>query len=311
MRNRLGFTGHNFCAIADPYDSRPFCYTTDPNARWEYCDCQICNRTQSGSRCLPWDASSYAHNFCKLENDGSSYCFSSKLGVGKEKCHPRCLDISQQSEIQSSCSRTQNGRTCQRWDQNWPHNRNFQPIVNNHNWCSKPDGDDQYWCYTTDRNVRWEYCHPKCEIITTTSKTMTTTSATTIRTPKPNHISRTLHVSPTTRPGSQHIIPSEHSQCGTPNSKKIKKEMSSYSPKGYCRRWCPESSIPLASNSNNSGSARSMLSTGWMNRLQAEIKDEFDDKIYYANAKGSSFDFPWFVLVGTGCSSTLSYLTVL
>ena len=56
MRSRLGFTGHNFCAIADPYDSRPFCYTTDPNKRWEYCDCQICNRTESGSECLRWDA---------------------------------------------------------------------------------------------------------------------------------------------------------------------------------------------------------------------------------------------------------------
>ena len=60
MRNRLGFTGHNFCAVADPNDSRPFCYTTDPYKRWDYCDCQPCNRTESGSQCLPWD-SHYAH----------------------------------------------------------------------------------------------------------------------------------------------------------------------------------------------------------------------------------------------------------
>ena len=60
MRNRLGFTGHNFCAVADPNDSRPFCYTTDPNKRWDYCDCQPCNRTESGSQCLRWD-SHYAH----------------------------------------------------------------------------------------------------------------------------------------------------------------------------------------------------------------------------------------------------------
>ena len=56
MKNRLSFTDHNFCAIADPTDPRPFCYTTDPRDRWEYCDCQICNRTQSGSECLRWDS---------------------------------------------------------------------------------------------------------------------------------------------------------------------------------------------------------------------------------------------------------------
>ena len=34
------------------------------------------------------------HNFCKLDINGSSYCFSSKPGVGIEKCHPKCLNIS-------------------------------------------------------------------------------------------------------------------------------------------------------------------------------------------------------------------------
>ena len=292
MKNRLGFTAHNFCAIADPRDSRPFCYTTDPNTRWEYCDCQLCNRTQSGSQCLPWDASSYAHNFCKLESDGSSYCLSSKPGVDKEKCHPHCLDISHQSGIQSKCDRTQSGRTCQRWDRNQPHVPNIQPIVNAHNFCSKPYGDNQHWCYTTDPNVRWEYCHPKCEVMTTT----TTTTTVTTPTPRPNH-SRTLHGGLTSQPGDQ------NTQCGKRNSNKFKKKMSYYSPKGFC--WCPkgicswtqkvrcsESSIPSASNSNNGGSARSMSPTGWMNGLQ--------DKIYNADAQADSFDFPWFVRVGTG-----------
>ena len=59
MRSRLGFTGHNFCAVADPSDARPFCYTTDPNVRWEYCDCKPCNRTESGNECLRWDSKYY------------------------------------------------------------------------------------------------------------------------------------------------------------------------------------------------------------------------------------------------------------
>ena len=59
MRDHLGFTGHNFCAVADPNDPKPFCYTTDPKVRWEYCDCKLCNRTESGSQCLRWDSNHY------------------------------------------------------------------------------------------------------------------------------------------------------------------------------------------------------------------------------------------------------------
>ena len=37
------------------------------------------------------------HNFCKLDNDFTSYCFPSKagrlLGVWKVKCHPNCMII--------------------------------------------------------------------------------------------------------------------------------------------------------------------------------------------------------------------------
>ena len=30
---------HNHCITADPQDPIPFCYTTDPNVRYEHCNC--------------------------------------------------------------------------------------------------------------------------------------------------------------------------------------------------------------------------------------------------------------------------------
>ena len=35
-----GNVNHNHCVKADPNDPLPFCYTTDPNVRYDYCDCE-------------------------------------------------------------------------------------------------------------------------------------------------------------------------------------------------------------------------------------------------------------------------------
>ena len=35
-----GNVNHNHCVKADPTDPLPFCYTTNPYVRWEYCDCE-------------------------------------------------------------------------------------------------------------------------------------------------------------------------------------------------------------------------------------------------------------------------------
>ena len=69
-------SNHNHCAAADPGDKKPFCYTTDPEKRWEYCDCKTScappkstsvlterkccsevSNTKSGRSCQRWDTS--------------------------------------------------------------------------------------------------------------------------------------------------------------------------------------------------------------------------------------------------------------
>ena len=44
---KTGNVNHNHCVKADPQDPLPFCYTTDPNVRWEHCDC---DNNQMGCR---------------------------------------------------------------------------------------------------------------------------------------------------------------------------------------------------------------------------------------------------------------------
>ena len=65
---------------------------------------------------------------------------------------------------------TRSGRSCQSWTSQCPHRHWRIPEdvadgQNNSNACRNPDSSapDGPWCYTTDPNVRWEYCNvSKC-----------------------------------------------------------------------------------------------------------------------------------------------------
>lgn len=66
-------------------------------------------------------------------------------------------------------SQTKSGKTCQRWDSQFPHahfartrdiknypDTYWSDVGNN---CRNPDNlPGGPWCYTTDANERWEYC---------------------------------------------------------------------------------------------------------------------------------------------------------
>ena len=73
-----------------------------------------------------------------------------------------------QDDYRGRIATTATGRTCQRWDKQWPHQHNVTPEKYpnsglDKNYCRNPDGEVRAWCYTTDPKVRWEYCDvPTC-----------------------------------------------------------------------------------------------------------------------------------------------------
>merc|ERR1712062_90990 len=112
----------------------PWCYTTDPEIRYDYCS-QI-------PKCSDLQPELEAATEVTL----ASVCFNGKIG-----------DYHKQSGVRASM--TKSGRTCQRWDSDSPHNtRNNGPHLasnRNNNYCSDHDLAAA-WCYTTDPNKRWE-----------------------------------------------------------------------------------------------------------------------------------------------------------
>ncbi|CBY14574.1 unnamed protein product, partial [Oikopleura dioica] len=64
------------------------------------------------------------------------------------------------SRYSGDISKTQSGKTCQKWSLDVPHVPKHRPADPEHNHCRNPDLDlAGPWCYTTDPETRWEYCN--------------------------------------------------------------------------------------------------------------------------------------------------------
>nr|XP_033794312.1 plasminogen [Geotrypetes seraphini] len=134
----------NYCRNPDE-ETMPWCYTTDNNTRWEYCQIPSCNGAPPDVEIMPEQAPSSTEPECYVDN-------------GKTYRGTTCMTIS--------------GKKCQAWNSMSPHVHTKTPEKHpledlSKNYCRNPDNDISPWCYTTDPSVRWEYCNlQKCSVPT-------------------------------------------------------------------------------------------------------------------------------------------------
>ncbi|XP_071476490.1 uncharacterized protein [Diadema antillarum] len=126
-----GLGAHNYCRNVGGTSFTAWCYTTDPEKRWEYCPVGDFN-----PECM--DSGSADPRECYADPYGTDYRGNRDL--------------------------TRSGLPCQVWSSQSPHEHTRTPErypdagLGDHNLCRNPDQSDMAWCYTTSDETRWEYC---------------------------------------------------------------------------------------------------------------------------------------------------------
>ncbi|XP_054826131.1 plasminogen isoform X2 [Eublepharis macularius] len=128
----------NYCRNPDG-ETSPWCYTTSPNKRWEYCNIPKCLDSAVTTEIVPVV---FPEQAATVED-----CYQ---GTGVN--------------YRGTMSSTITGKKCQAWRSMSPQRHNKTPSTFpqadlRSNYCRNPDGDKAPWCYTTDPSTRWEFCN--------------------------------------------------------------------------------------------------------------------------------------------------------
>ncbi|XP_045177665.2 plasminogen-like [Mercenaria mercenaria] len=169
----------NYCR--DPgNEGFTWCYTTDPNTRWEACGIPWCDeppRNNNTHDCYiltseDRESGKTEKEMCEMNPYRSRVCnASSHKPEGCESCDDCCQEKDCYPytiyEYTGTWHRGESGRECQRWDEQSPHKHsnnmdykfgNDGSVHAAQNYCRDPDYSGFLWCYTMDPNVRWEKC---------------------------------------------------------------------------------------------------------------------------------------------------------
>lgn len=189
----------NYCRNPSGGGSAPWCFTTDPSSRWEYCDipkCEECYdirdsgasyrgkvaRSQYGYPCLNWAAlartyprSGLVSNYCRNPGGKQQAPWCSVSTSQYDLCSiPTCPvdcynSVDSGTTYRGSVSQTESGLQCQQWNAQSPHKHTTTPLQYPNsgltsNFCRNPTGYSRPWCYTTNPSIFSQYCNiRKCE----------------------------------------------------------------------------------------------------------------------------------------------------
>ena len=153
----------NYCRNPDGEEGA-WCYTEDPDTRWELCNVPACPEGQPITTTAPTTVSTTSTTE-ELVTSSSTTTSTSSTSADPTTCGSAS---NLQADYRGTVAVTATGKTCQRWDSQSPHRHsrtpdNYPLFGLEENYCRNPDGEDGAWCYTIEEDSRWELCDiPTC-----------------------------------------------------------------------------------------------------------------------------------------------------
>ena len=172
-----GLGDHNFCRNPDNDEEGAWCYTTDPEVRWEYCAVPTCGvDSNAPAATTTATASAITTTTTVTASEGPTVpATTTTTGVEEgpadaSETSVTCGTVAmKQADYRGTTSSTAGGTPCQMWSSQTPHVHSRSEAtypaagLGAHNHCRNPDGNDRAWCYTVDPASRWEFCDvPDC-----------------------------------------------------------------------------------------------------------------------------------------------------
>ncbi|XP_076824954.1 plasminogen-like [Clavelina lepadiformis] len=139
-----GLGDHNFCRSPDN-DTRPWCFVQSTLAVWEYCQVPVCHAITTTTT----PTTTMMTTTTISETTGPTDCF----------------DERDPSNYRGFVDKTEDGIPCQIWNSQNPHSHIYTSSrfpgkgLGYHNYCRNPDGDVRPWCFTTNPDINWSFCH--------------------------------------------------------------------------------------------------------------------------------------------------------
>jgi len=106
-------------------------------------------------------------SICSSIENSCSRMLNMLMSIPQGSCKSDVIGADYRGKI----SQTRSGVQCQKWSSQRPHSHRFLPQEYaqedlSENYCRNPDREsDGPWCYTADRDRRWEYCDvPLCQL---------------------------------------------------------------------------------------------------------------------------------------------------
>ncbi|XP_074658654.1 plasminogen-like [Tubulanus polymorphus] len=185
-------TTSNYCRNPDNEPGGPWCYTTDPTTRWEYCDVRMCpvreckttrlgreyrgilNQVRSGKTCQAWNSQSphthnrydmlsdknTAANYCRNPDNSPKgpWCYTTDPATRWEYCDVRMCPVNECKrtmlgrEYRGTLSHAHSGKMCQAWKSQSPHRHNRYDMLSDKNTAAN-------YCRNPDNSPKGPWCY--------------------------------------------------------------------------------------------------------------------------------------------------------